>query len=112
MYSIRRVILNGSLALICQTRSAPPTNLKWYKDGSPINYDRDVYRVSQKVTNRYSTFYDNYLVIISDDVEDMIGGFRFGSSLTISIRGIYSNILIINVTITTYRNADYYSKII
>ncbi len=99
--SIRRDIQNGFLTLTCQTISAPPTNLKWYKDGLPINYDRDVYMVSQKIINRYSTYYDNSLVFISDDAEDMIGEFRCRtttgrSSSTISIQGIYFNILIIN----------------
>ncbi len=92
MSSIRRVISNGHIALICRTLNAPPTNLKWYKDGLPINYDKDVYRVSEKVTNRYSTYYDNSLVFISDDAEDMIGEFKCHtstgrSSSTISIQG-------------------------
>ncbi len=102
MSSISRGILNGSLALTCQTTSAPPTNLKWYKDGSPINYDRDVYRFSQKVTNLSTAYYNNSLVFISDDAEDMIGEFKCRtsttgiSSSTISIRGIYFNTLIIS----------------
>ncbi len=80
VFGINRAILNGSLALTCWTRNAPPTNLKWYKDGLPINYDSGVYRVSQKVTHLYSTYYDNYLVIISDDAEDMLGEFKCHTS--------------------------------
>ncbi len=114
LHNIYRGILNGFLALTCETRYAPPTNLKWYKDGLPINYDRDVYMVSQET---YSlAYYDNSLVFISDDAEDMIGVFNCHtstgrSSSTISIQGMYFNTLIhINVTITTYRIADYYKQ--
>ncbi len=88
---IRRVIQNELLTLTCQTSSAPPTNFKWYKDGLPINYDREVYRVSQKVINRYSPcYYDNSLVFISENAEDMIGEFKCHTSAgrSISIQGI------------------------
>ena len=113
MSSISRVILNGFLTLTCKTTSAPPTNLKWYKDGLPINYDRDVYKVLQKVTDLRNADYDNTLMFISDDVEDMIGRYNCQtstgrSSSNFSIQGTAIIYLLQSHIKCIYRIADNY----
>ena len=63
MYNIYTVPSDQILTIICQTRDAPPTNLYWYLNDTLINIDRNVFTVSQRVTNYTSSSYDNMLLV-------------------------------------------------
>ena len=85
---------NSVLTLICETRTAPPTEISWQKNGANLTIDGSVVQMTQTVTNRHSSYFTSTL-IINDDPDNVVGTYRvivgnaFGqtTSSTISMQG-------------------------
>ena len=82
------------LTLTCETRTAPPTNITWQRDGVNLTIDGSTVQMTQTVTNRQNSYFTSTLSI-TDDPDNVIGTYRvivgssFGerTSSTISFRG-------------------------
>ena len=48
---------------MCRTKYSPPTNVIWRRDGVAIDVDGDRYQMTQTVTDRGNSYYDNVLLI-------------------------------------------------
>ena len=55
------------LTLTCETRTLPPTEITWQKDGVNLTIDGSVVQMTQRVTDRHSSHYVSTLSI-SDDL--------------------------------------------
>lgn len=49
--------------ITCRTQYSPPTNVIWRRDGVRVNVDGDRYKMTQTVTDRGNSRYDNILLI-------------------------------------------------
>ena len=85
---------NSVLSLTCETRTAPPTEITWQRNGANLTVDGSIVQMTQTVTNRQSSYFSSTLSII-DDPDNVVGTYRvivgssFGqaTSSTISLRG-------------------------
>ena len=92
------------LTLTCETRTAPPTNITWQRDGVNLTVDGSTIQMWQTVTNRQSSYFTSTLSI-TDDPDNVIGTYRvivgssFGESTSsnISFRGNQCLTMINNV---------------
>ena len=85
---------NSVLKLSCETRTAPPTEITWQKDGLNLTIDGNTVQMTQTVASRRSSYFDNTLSII-DDPDNVVGNYTVTvgnsrghrTSAVISIRG-------------------------
>ena len=83
------------LSLSCETRTAPPTEITWQRNGLNLTVDGSTIQMIQSVTNRPSSYFTSTLYI-NDDPDSVVGNYsvivgnKFGNSTseTISIEGI------------------------
>lgn len=65
---------NSILSFTFQTRTAPPTEIMLIRDGLNLTIDGSTIQLTQTITNRYSTYYNNILSI-HDDPDNVIGDY-------------------------------------
>ena len=53
----------SSSTLTCISTGSPATTVTWMRNGQPLAIDGDTYQLSQTVTNRASSTYENVLTI-------------------------------------------------
>ena len=96
VYRLQRSSSTSALTFTCETRTAPPTEITWRRNGVSINIDGNTTRMTQTITNRRSTYYTNTLYIHGDP-DEMAGrytysyGNRYSSHVTsssVTIQGI------------------------
>ena len=86
---------NSSSTLTCTSTGSPATNVSWTRNRQPLIVDGNTYKMSQTVTNRASSTYENVLIIdqplatiigstFTCTVENMFG---FDTSDSINITG-------------------------
>lgn len=81
--------------LTCRTRTAPPTEITWQRDGLNLTIDGNTVQMIQRVTDRTNSYYDNSISIF-DDPDNVIGNYTcvvgntigHATSTVISIQGI------------------------
>ena len=107
IYRFQRTrVSNSVLTLTCETRTAPPTEITWQRNGANLTVDGTIIQMTQTVTDRLSSYFTSTLSI-NDDPDNVAGTYRvivgssFGETMsgTISIRGTYpltnSNIIML-----------------
>ena len=52
-----------SSTLTCISTGSPATNVTWMRDGQPLTIDGTTYQLTQMVTNRRMSTYENVLII-------------------------------------------------
>ena len=85
---------NSVLTLTLETRTAPPTEITWQRNGMNLTVDGSTVQMTLTVTNRGSSYFVSTLSI-NDDPDHVIGNYtvivgnKFGQSTssTISIEG-------------------------
>ena len=86
---------NSVLSLNCETRTAPPTEITWQRNGLNLTIDGSTIQMTQTVTSRRSSYFTSTLYI-NDDPDNVVGNYsvivgnKFGDSTssTIFIEGI------------------------
>ena len=63
---------NSVLTLTCETRTAPPTEITWHRDGLNLTIDGSTVQMNKTVTNRINSYFDNTLSI-NDDPDNVVG---------------------------------------
>lgn len=76
-HSSRYVTEVGSIT--CRTRYSPPTSITWLRDGVAVDVDGDRYKMTQTVTHRRRSYYDNILLI--NNATDLVGNHTFTCSI-------------------------------
>jgi hypothetical protein len=95
---------NSILSLTFQTRTAPPTDVILQRNGLNLTIDGSTIQMTQTITNRYNSYYNNILSI-NDDPDNVIGNYTIvvGNSVgqvtsnTISIEGNDAAIAIVAI---------------
>ena len=85
---------NSVLSLTCETRTAPPTEITWQRNGVNLTIDGSVIQMTQTITSRRSSYFTSTLTI-NDDPDNVAGNYSvivgnsFGhtTSSNISIHG-------------------------
>ena len=72
MDSLHRVSSTYVLTLVCISRTAPPTNITWTRNGEPLYIDGKINRMTQQVINRTSVTYENKLQVY-DSLDNATG---------------------------------------
>ena len=97
VYRFRRTrVSNSVLTLTCETRTAPPAEITWQRNGVNVTVDGNIIHMTQIVTNRPNSYFTS-TISINDHPDNVVGTYRVivGSSFgqitsgTISIKGIY-----------------------
>ena len=97
IYQFRHTRSSSSdLSLTCDTRTAPPTEITWQRNGVNLIVDGRSIQMTQTVTDRHSTYYTS-TITINDDPDNVTGNYTvivgnaFGQRISnnISIRGNY-----------------------
>lgn len=76
---------NSLISLICTSATSPATSVLWTKDGTVLSMDGSPYHLTQVVTDRRTSTYNNMLTL-AGDLERIEGDYtctvsnRFGSS--------------------------------
>ena len=85
--SLYRTSSTTNLTLTCTSTSSPATTVTWMKDDDTLDIDGEKYKTYQTVTNRRTSTYQNTLVVVDDDIENITDIYytcrvtnRFGSS--------------------------------
>ena len=95
IYQFRHIQSSSSdLSLTCDTRTVPPTEITWQRNGVNLTVDGRSIQMSQSVTNRHNSHFTS-TITIHDDPDNVIGNYTvivgnsFGQtrSSNISIRG-------------------------
>ena len=100
--SLRRISSTDVLTLVCNTRTAPPTNITWTRNGEPLYIDGKINRMTQQVTSRTRVRYENKLQVY-DSLDNATGVYSCiidnrnysPISRSVTIRGIYVQACII-----------------
>ena len=66
---------NTSITLVINTRNAPPSNIKWYRDGTLVDINGNSTDMSVRVTNRQSSYFEIALKIC-DSPDNIVGNYR------------------------------------
>ena len=110
IYRFQRTrVSNSVLTLTCETRTAPPAEITWQRNGVNLTVDGTIIQMTQTVTNRPSSYFTSTLSI-NNDPDNVVGTYRvivgssFGetTSSTISMRGILaanSNIFLMTLSL-------------
>ena len=61
-----------AMTLVCQTQGSPPSNITWYRDGTPLDINGNTTDMTVNVTNRTSSYFEVTLNIC--DSPDAIAG--------------------------------------
>ena len=69
---LQQDMTNEKFKLVCVSTGSPPTNVIWTKDNSTLHIDGATYKMTQTVTNRTSSTYENVL-IIEDSIDSLPG---------------------------------------
>ena len=85
---------NSILSFTFQTRTAPPTDVLLQRNGLNLTIDGNTIQMTQTITNRYNTYYNN-IISIHDEADNVIGNYTIVvensvgqiTSDTISIEG-------------------------
>ena len=93
----------SSSTLTCISTGSPATTVTWTRNGQPLAIDGDTYQLSQTVTNRASSTYENVLTINLPLARILGSTFLctvtnvFGSDTSggIQIRGMLSKLLVV-----------------
>ena len=76
IYQFRRIQDSSSvLTLTCETRTAPPANITWQRNGVNLTVDGSTIQMTQTVTNRQSSYFTSTLSI-TDDPDNVLGTYR------------------------------------
>ena len=65
---------NSVLTLTCETRTAPPTEITWQRNGLNLTIDDSTVQMTQRVTNRRYSYFVNTLSI-TDDPDNVVGNY-------------------------------------
>ena len=60
---------NTSITLVCSTRDAPPSSIKWYRDDTLVDINGNSTDMSVRVTNRTSSYFE-----ITLQISDFLAG--------------------------------------
>ena len=64
-----------SITLVCSTRDAPPSSIKWYRDDTLVDINGNSTDMSVRLTNRMSSYFEIALQI-SNSLDDIVGNYR------------------------------------
>ena len=96
IYRFQKSSSSSALTFTCETRTAPPTEIAWQRNGVSLSIDGNTTRMTQTITNCRSTYYTNTLSIYGDP-DEMEGrytcsyGNRYSSRVTsssVTVQGI------------------------
>ena len=69
IYRFQKSSSTSALTFTCETRTAPPTEITWKRNGVSLNIDGNTTRMTQTITHRRSTYYTNTLSLYGDPDE-------------------------------------------
>lgn len=98
-YSSREI---GSIT--CRTRYSPPTIVTWQRDGVTVDVDGDRYQMTQTVTDRRNSYYDNILLV--HNAADLVGNHTFTCSISNYAGSTFAST---NTTMRGYYSKEYFS---
>ena len=76
IYRFQRTrVSNSVLTLTCETRTAPPAEITWQRNGVNLTVDGSIIQMTQTVTNRPSSYFTS-TISISDDPDNIVGTYR------------------------------------
>ena len=66
---------NSSITLVCSTRDAPPSSIKWYRDDTLVDINGNSTNMSVRVTNRQNSYFEIALQIYNS-LDNIVGNYR------------------------------------
>ena len=81
----------SSSNLTCTSTRSPATTVAWLRDGQPLTVDGSTYQLTQTVSNRRESTYENVLTI--HDQLDRVIGDSYSCIVTNSLRSASQDVL-------------------